>query len=155
MPIVRTYVCEDCFHRMEVTLEGSQWNAEPPQCPRCNEVNQMRQEFRPVAIGGSNIGKATKIAETIAEQDYHVADMQVDGREGGKPKVRYKDQKMSFPPSTWSSVPPAALEQAIANGRQTRLNFGSGLDVLQSNIKNGIEPDLIANSKRRAALKVW
>ena len=68
MPIVRTYVCEDCFHRMEVTLEGSQWNAEPPQCPRCNEVNQMRQEFKPVAIGGSNIGKATKNAETIAQQ---------------------------------------------------------------------------------------
>jgi hypothetical protein len=31
-----------------------------------------------------------------------------------------------------------------------RLKYGSGLDVLQHNIKTGAEPDLVEISKRRA-----
>ena len=106
MPIVRTYACEHCFHVMEVTLTKAQWNAPPPDCPRCNEVNQMRQEFRPIAINGSNSARAHAIAEDIVANDYHVADMDNDGRrEGGVPKVRYKEQKSYSPASQWGSTP--------------------------------------------------
>jgi hypothetical protein len=129
-----------------------QWDSPPPDCPACAE-RQMQQEFKPVAIGGSISARANAAAEDIAANDYHVADMTRE-REG-IPKVRYKDQiAASVPPSTWGGVPHATLEAAIASGRQMRLQFGSGLDVLQSNIRNGIEPDLIANSKR-ISTKVW
>jgi hypothetical protein len=43
-----------------------------------------------------------------------------------------------------------ALEAAVAGGRQTRLKYGSGLDVLQANLKSGAQPDLIELSKRRS-----
>ena len=52
----------------------------------------MQQEFKPFAIGGSTVGKAVALAETIASEDYGVADMHHDTRHGGTPKVRYKDQ---------------------------------------------------------------
>jgi hypothetical protein len=42
----------------------------------------------------------------------------------------------------------------MAAGRQTRLKHGSGLDILQANLKSGVEPDLIEVSKRRA-MRVW
>lgn len=151
MPIVRTYACEDCNHMMEVTLSSEQWNDAPPSCPECAQ-RAMRQEFMPVAIGGSASARAHAIAEDIAAKDYHVADMQDDRKEGLAPKVRYKDQTPPTP-STWG-IAAAAMEQAIASGRQTRLDFGSGLDVLQHNLKTGAEPDLIAASKQRA-MKVW
>jgi 2-hydroxychromene-2-carboxylate isomerase len=107
----------------------------------------MQQEFKPVAIGGSNSAKAHAIAEDIAATDYHVADMQREHRSEGIPKVRYKDTT-SVQSSNWGAAQ-GAIEMAIAAGRQTRLQYGSGLDVLQANIKSGAEPDLIANSKRR------
>jgi hypothetical protein len=70
--------------------------------------------------------------------------------------VRYKDQTAGVPVSTWGKDQTnAALEQAIAVGRQSRLRHGSGLDVLQANLASGAEPDLIANSKRNKMIKLW
>jgi putative FmdB family regulatory protein len=151
MPIIRTYACPDCNHMMEVVLTADQWDAEPPECPAC-AAHEMRQEFKPVAIGGSVYGRARALAEDIAGNDYHVADMQRD-KYALAPTVRYKDQNDKIAPSEWTAAR-QTLETAIANGRQTRLKHGSGLDVLQANLKSGAEPDLIANSRKRA-IKVW
>lgn len=154
MPIVRTYACEQCNHFVEVTLSSEQWDEPPPDCPAC-AARAMQQQFRPVAITGSPSARAHAITEDIAANDYHVANMGDARREGAVPKVRYKDQPLSsLPASSWSGASAATLQQAIDIGRHTRLNFGSGLDILQSNIKSGAEPDLIANSKRRA-MRVW
>jgi putative FmdB family regulatory protein len=154
MPIVRTYACEQCNHFIEVTLAAEQWEEPAPDCPAC-AARAMQQQFRPVAITGSPSARAHALAEDIAANDYQVANMNDARKEGDRPKVRYKDQSpSSLPASTWSGVSAATLETAIANGRNTRLNFGSGLDILQSNIKSGAEPDLIANSRRRA-MRVW
>ena len=146
MPIVRTYQCVECFHRMEITLDGNQWDDAPPDCPACAR-RVMAQEFKPINIGGSTRARAVKLAETIAAEDYHVADMNVEGREGGTPKVRFKDQTPQTS-STWGAAG-AALEQAMAAGRQTRLQHGSGLDILQRALKSGDQPDLIEQSKKR------
>ena len=151
MPIVRTYACNQCNHMMEVVLSSLDWDAEPPECPAC-AAREMRQEFKPVAIGGSVYAKARALTEDIAANDYHVADMQRD-KHAATPTVRYKDQSSNTMPSTWQAAT-ETLEAAISAGRQSRLKYGSGLDVLQHNLKTGAEPDLIANSKRRA-VKVW
>jgi hypothetical protein len=156
MPIVRTYGCNDCGHFIEVTLTMEQVDDPPPDCPRCAAVTQ--QEFKPIAIGGSVVGKAVKLAETIAAEDYGVADMQHDTRRGGTPKVRYKDQGTALQQqqmSTWGS-PGNMLSEAVAIGRQTRMANGgySGVDTLQAMLKSGEQPDLIEASKRRA-MKVW
>jgi putative FmdB family regulatory protein len=154
LPIVRTYACEACNHFIEVTLSMEQCDDPAPECPAC-AARAMQQQFRPVAITGSPSARAHALAEDIAAKDYHVANMGDARKEGDVPKVRYKDQSLaSIPASSWSGVSQTTLEQAIASGRHTRLNFGSGLDVLQSNLKSGAEPDLIAASKRRA-MKVW
>lgn len=152
MPIVRTYACAECNHMMEVVLSADQWDAEPPECPACS-AREMRQEFKPVAIGGSTRAKAVALAEDIAEKDYGVADMKSRG-EGESMKVRYKDQTNTLPASTWTGAASAALSEAIATGRETRLKYGNGLDVLQSALKSGAQPDLIAESKKRA-VRVW
>ena len=154
MPIVRTYACAECNHMMDVVLSADDWEAPPPDCPAC-AAREMRQEFRPVAIGGSNRARAVALAEDIAAKDYGVADMKVEGREGQAPKVRYKDQVtiVDGGPSQWIGGQ-GMLEQAIATGRQTRMQHGSGLDVLQSALKSGAQPDLIAESRKRM-IKVW
>ena len=113
----------------------------------------MAQDFQPVAIGGSNRAKATRIAEDIMQNDYGVADYQRERHEGSAPKVRYADQGSPAQRSTWG-VGREALESAIATGRQTRLKHGGGLDVLQNSLKSGAQPDLLEISKRRA-IKVW
>lgn len=152
MPIVRTYACPECNHMMEAVLSSLDWDAEPPECPAC-QGRAMRQEFKPVAIGGSAMSRAVALAEDIAEKDYNVADMKSRG-EGERAKVRYKDSTVSdLPASTWTNAT-ATIEQAIAIGRQTRIQHGSGLDVLHSALKSGAQPDLIEQSKRRA-IKVW
>ena len=142
MPIVRTYACQHCFNQMEVVLTMEQVDDPPPECPAC-AAQQMRQEFRPFAVGNSVRSKAEKVAENIAEQDYHVGNMYRDRHEGMTPKVSYNS-----PPSQWT-VANEALQQAISHGRNNRLKFGSGLDVLQSNLKSGAEPDLLEASKKR------
>jgi putative FmdB family regulatory protein len=151
MPIVRTYACAECNHMMEVVLSADDWDAPPPECPMCQE-REMRQEFKPVAIGGSVRSRAAALAEDIAANDYHVADMQRDKYKTA-PTVRYKDQTAGVVPSTWAGAQ-GMLEQAITIGRDTRLRHGNGLDVLQNALKTGAQPDLIAASKRRA-IKVW
>jgi hypothetical protein len=90
MPIIRSYSCPDCFHHMEVTLSSDQWDAEPPDCPHCAE-RAMRQEFKPVAIGGSSLSRAGAIAEEIARNDYGVTNMTHGNRVGDVAKVTYKD----------------------------------------------------------------
>jgi hypothetical protein len=140
MPIVRTYACPECNYFMEVTLTSDEWDAPPPACPKC--AVQVRQEFVPPAIGGSHRAQAVRLAEKIAEQDYGVADMKIEGYEGVRNKVRYKDQ--SAPGASQWGAANAALEQAVATGRQNRLQHGSSLDVIKS------MPDLIELSKRRS-----
>jgi hypothetical protein len=165
MPIVRTYQCGDCFHRVEVTLTAEQWDAPPPPCPAC-EQREMNQEFRPVAIGGSLKARAIKLAETIAAEDYGVADMKIEGRQGEKNKVRYKDVTPStvlqsgwghapgVPGGNTITVDGAMMATAIAAGKATRQQGGDGLDILQGALKSGAQPDLIEVSKKRA-MKVW
>ena len=157
MPIVRTYGCGTCGHFMDLTLTMEQVDEEPPVCPRCAQT-QMAQEFKPVAIGGSTVGKAAKLAETIAAEDYGVADMQHDTRRGGTPKVRYKDQGTPLQQqqmSSWGATG-NVLQEAMALGRRTRMANGgfSGVDTLQQMLKSGEQPDLIEASKKRA-MRVW
>lgn len=147
MPIVRTFQCEDCFNRVELTLSAEQWDDPPPVCPVCSG-RPMQQEFRPVAITGSPSARAHAIAEDIAGNDYHVADMQPEHRPEGIPKVRYKDASPAQS-STWGAAT-ETIQAAMAYGRQTRMQYGSGLDILQNNIKSGKEPDLIELSKKRS-----
>ena len=148
--ILRTYMCGDCGYRIDAELSSDQWNAEPPDCPQCS-VTPLVQEFKPPAIGGSNIARATEIAHTIAAEDYNVADIQSPSRSGRS--VRYRDQTGPEAPSTWS-MQSGALQQAIAIGRETRLRHGNGLDILQGALKSGAQRDLIADSKARS-IKVW
>lgn len=158
MPIVRTYQCELCFNRLELTLTAEQWDAPAPECPFCNGMG-MNQEFTPPRVNGSPSARANAIAEKIAAEDYGVGNMWRDSR-GGTPKVEYKDDMMGVPQrggrtwagatrSTWGASA-ASLDQAIASGRAIRQQFGNGLDVLQSALKSGAQPDLIAASKRRS-----
>ena len=149
MPILRTYMCPDCAMHLEVTLSADEWEAPPPDCPRCNGMTH--QDFKPIAIGGSVAGRAAKMAETIATEDYHVADMNVTAKgQGDVPSVRYKDTTSSVLPSTWGSANQEMLEGAASLGRETRLRYGNGLDVLQHALKTGSQPDLIEISKRRS-----
>jgi hypothetical protein len=153
MPIVRTYACPECNHFLKVTLDSSQWDAPPPECPECAR-RQMQQQFVPPRINGSHAARARQIAENIAGEDYHVGDMNVQNRDGhAVAGVRYKDQTNPAQASTWG-VASEALQTAIANGRQVRQQYGSGLDVLQRSLQSGDQPDLIEASKRRA-IKVW
>lgn len=157
MPIVRTYGCGTCGHFLEVTLTMEQVDDPEPICPHC-AVAPMQQEFKPFAIGGSTVGKAVKMAETIAHEDYGVADITHDTRVGGTPKVRYKDQGNTMQQaqlSTWGATG-SMMDTAISLGRQARMANGgsSGVETLQRMIKDGSQPDLIEASKRRA-MKVW
>jgi len=135
-------------------LSAEDWEAPPPECPECAAA-AMRQEFVPPRIVGSPRARATTLAEDIAANDYHVADMQRD-RHDATPNVRYRDSN----PSSWgkaadgSAITPQAMQHAMALGRQVRQRYGDGLDVLQANLKSGAEPDLIEISKRRSH-KVW
>lgn len=159
MPIVRTYGCNDCGRFLEVTLTMEQVDDPPPDCPHC--AARTQQEFRPVAIAGSAArtrAQAVTLAETIAHEDYGVADMTHDTRQGGTPKVRYKDQGTPLQQqqmSTWGTNA-ALLNTAIGLGRQTRMANGgfSGVDTLKHMLKTGEQPDLIEASKRRA-IRVW
>jgi NAD-dependent SIR2 family protein deacetylase len=143
--ILRTYGCENCGHTMTVELRADQWNADPPECPAC--AGETYQEFSPPAIGGSAHGRASALAETIAAEDYQVADMPTSQSRG---RVRYKDQgPEAIPASSWAQAG-SQLQQAVALGRETRLRYGNGLDVLKSALDSGAQPDLIAESKRRS-----
>lgn len=142
--ILRTYGCLTCNHTLTVELRSDQWDQEPPECSRC--ANATHQEFFPPAIGGSVRGKATALALDIAEKDYGVADIQADGKPEGRPKVRFKDAPLENQ-SSWG-VQSEALATAVSLGRQTRLQHGSGLDVIKG------MPDLIAESKKRS-MRVW
>ena len=154
MPIRRTFGCEVCGHFLtqELTLEQADWPA--PLCPHCEGLSEMQQEFRPPAIGGSDYGKAAKLAETIAAQDYGVADINIEGRQGVRNKVRYKDDNRQGG-SVWGATN-EALNRAIAMSRQDRVANGvaDGLTVLHENLRNGSQPDLIEVSKKRS-MRVW
>lgn len=103
------------------------------------------QSFTPPNIGGSVRSKAVRVAEKIAEEDYGVSNFQLDGQ-GGKNKVHYKDDNRGTG-SHWG-MNPEALQMAAMAGKQTRLEHGSGLDVIKT------MPDYIANSKKLSA-KIW
>jgi hypothetical protein len=158
LPIARTYQCPECFHRIEVVLAADEWDAPPPSCEAC-DAHDMQQEFKPPAIGGSVRGKAAAITEDIIANDYNVANVKFDNRRGGVPKVRYKDETPNLPKGAWQAAQ-QTLQQAVDLGRQHRHHRytdgpqGNGLDVLQSALNSGEQPDLIAASKRRA-IKVW
>jgi hypothetical protein len=152
MPIIRTYACPDCNHMMDVVLTMEQVDDPPPECPMCERRERMQQEFKPVAITGKKIVRAADLAEDIIQNDYNVADMNRP-HAGEQRKIRYKDQVAAYPASHWQ-LAQGALEGAIAAGRQMRLKHGSGLDVLQANLKSGAQKDLIEVSKQRS-VKVW
>ena len=147
-------MCPDCSHRMEVVLSAEEWDAPPPSCDLC-DARQVRQEFAVPAIGGSIGGRARKLTEDILANDYQVADVKFDNRQGGTPKVRYKDQTVSAVASSWQGAN-QLLEQAVSIGRQTRRENGGfdGLDMLKSQLASGAQVDLIEASRRRA-IKVW
>jgi hypothetical protein len=155
MPIQRTYMCNTCAHRMEVTLSADEWDAPPPSCEMC-DAREVSQEFRPPAIGGSVSMRAHRVAEDIIANDYNVANVTFDNRQGGTPKVRYKDQSATALQSTWGGQIANAVETAAAIGKQNRRENGGfdGLDMLKANLASGAQPDLIEASRRRA-LKVW
>lgn len=155
MPIMRTYMCGECSHRMEVVLSADQWDAPPPSCENC-DARETRQEFRPPAIGGSISMRAHRLAEDIIANDYGVANVNFDSRQGGTPKVRYKDQSPAQLQSTWGGQIANALETAIAIGKETRRESGGmdGLDMLKRNLASGAQVDLIDASKRKA-IRVW
>ena len=134
---------------MEVQLRADQWAAEPPECPRCTQG--LHQEFSPPAIGGSHLARAHRVAEDILEKDYGVADLR-QAKGATIPQVRYADASPQ-PSSSWGAAA-GAIEQAISLGRQSRIQHGSGLDVLQTSLKNGTQPDLIKLSKMRSA-RIW
>lgn len=142
--ILRTYGCAQCNHMMTVELRAEQWDQEPPECPQC--ANVTYQEFQPPGIGGSVRSRAVKLAEDIASNDYGAADFKAEGRPEGRAQVRYKDQPAESS-SSWG-VHSEALATAVSLGRQTRLQHGSGLDVIKT------MPDLIAESKKRS-MRVW
>jgi len=147
-------MCPECSHRMEVTLAADQWDAPPPSCDMCDAA-ETRQEFLPPRIGGSRGAKARALTEDIIANDYGVADIKFDSRQGGTPKVRYKDQTAASVGSSWQGAS-ELIQQAVAIGKQTRREAGGfdGLDLLKANLASGAQPDLIAASKRRA-IKVW
>lgn len=160
MPIVRTYMCGACGHTFKVTLSADQWDSPPPPCPTC--LSMTKQEFKAPGIIGSHRAKAIELANKIAAEDYGVADLQPDNREGGRTKHRYKDQR---DPAAMSAVGKAAsammaaqnatLEQAIAVGRQTRAQFGGdGIDIIKNNLADGTWPDVLQASKARS-MKIW
>jgi hypothetical protein len=72
----------------------------------------------------------------------------------GKARQENTDQGSAWPSSwgsaSWWGIAREVLEAAVAGGRKTRLKYGSGLDVLQDNLKSGAQPDLIELSKRRS-----
>lgn len=149
-------MCNECGHYMNVTLTLEQCDAPAPDCPRCNAYDfkePMQQDFKPAGIIGSARSKAEKITEDILDKDFQVGNIQRDAHEGAAPKVTYKDQGRPLDRATWGAGR-AQLEAAIAAGRQSRIAHGSGLDVLQANLKSGKQPDLIEVSKRRA-IRVW
>lgn len=154
MPITRSYMCDQCAHYMTVVLDADQWDEPAPECPRCAQA-QMGQDFRPVAIGGSVRSKAEKITEDILENDYHVSNIHRDHRDGAIPKAEFKGPQATGAANRahWS-MSREVLETAAAMGRQSRIKHGTGLDILQHNLKTGAEPDLIAISKRRA-MKIY
>jgi putative FmdB family regulatory protein len=160
MPIIRTYQCPECFHRIEVVLSAEQWDDPPPSCPAC-DAREMGQEFKPIAIGGSHSARAHAIAADIISNDYKVADFQAFGKEGLPAKVRYKDDTGNVQTGKWTGpnarelqMSQEAIQTAIALGRDTRQKYGNGLDILKHTLASGDQPDLIEVSKRRSA-KVW
>ena len=157
MPVVRTYGCQSCGTFIEVTLTMEQVDEPPPDCPKCAAI-PMQQEFKPIAIGGSVAARAHKLAETIAHEDYGVADMQTASRQGDVTKHRLKDQGNAMQQaqvSTWGASG-GLMDTAIAIGRQTRMASGgySGVDTLHRMLKDVTQADLIEVSKQRS-MKVW
>ena len=154
MPIRRTYQCGDCFHRLEVVLEIGQADDPPPGCPLCAQ-RAMDQQFVPIAVRGvqaTHRDNARKIAETIAAEDYGVADMTTRGA-GVAIKHRLKDQgtpAQQQQVASWTADM-SNINTAIASGRKTRAEGGDGLDILQRALKSGAQPDLIEVSKRNMA----
>lgn len=148
MPIIRTFMCPECATYIKQELPGEAWKAGPPSCPSCDR-KEMQQDFRPIAISNGNIRRASKLTEDILENDYNVADIQAGTREGDRAKVRYKEPKPSrvANPSSWGWEH-TKMQEAMAIGRHTRTNYGDGLDVLQSVLKSGHQPDLLAESKK-------
>ena len=152
MPITRTYACPECNHFMTVVLAAEQWDDPPPSCEAC-DARETQQIFKPPAIGGSARSRAAAIAEDIAAKDYNVANLHAGRREGDVAKISYKEPGAGAQASTWG-MGADVLQNAMAIGRQTRLQHGNGLDILQGALKSGDQPDLIAESKKRSA-RIW
>lgn len=160
MPITRTYACPECNHYWTVVLSAEQWDDPAPSCDAC-DARETQQVFKPPAIGGSARLKAASIAEDIISRDFNVSNFTPGTREGDQAKVTYKDTTPGVAPSSWTGpnakqmqIGQEALESVLSLGRQTRLKYGSGLDVLQQTLKSGDLPDLYEESKKKSA-RIW
>lgn len=147
--ILRTVECPDCSLQLEIMLQADEWDAEPPECPRCAAATQ--QVFKPFAIGSLR-SKAVKIAEKIATEDYGLTDMNPTGRPG-EPAVK-------APSSSWINAQ-QGLQGIVPNaGRAAEVSTdlrGEGfapIRELKQGIRSGALPDVIANS-RKQSIKVW
>jgi len=153
MPVRRTYMCMDCAHSFTVVLRHDQLDDPAPACPSCSARTQ--QDFKPVAVHGVKARQAEAAraeALDIATKDYGITDINVSNYQGDKPKVSYKEQPASPERSIWAGPGADTIAGAIRDGRAMREQMGgSGLDVLEHNLRTGAQPDLIEVSKRRSA----
>ena len=136
---------------MRVTLTMDQVDDPPQECERCAAHPTTSQQFSAPAIVGKNHVRAKDVALAIAEQDYGLEDMSERACSyGEKPAVRYKDTSPTGGKenSAYWNTARENLEAAVSIGRQTRLKYGSGLDVIKE------MPDLIEISKKRSA-RIW
>jgi len=77
MPVTRTYECNECRERFEVTCASGDGD---PDCPHCAVVLQWKpQRF---AIGGSPVMQAEKIAQDIIENDFGMSNIKDAKYEG-------------------------------------------------------------------------
>jgi hypothetical protein len=76
--IYRTYACDDCDTVWEYHHDSGDEPA--PDCPTCSKVLQWQPKS--FAIGGSNEGKAVKMAQTIMEEDFGLTNFKDNNKEG-------------------------------------------------------------------------
>lgn len=75
--IIRTYLCQDCGERFEITLESG--NDGDPDCPYCARVLQWTPTKFAIS---TNKSKALDLTQKIVEEDYGLTNLKDNLREG-------------------------------------------------------------------------
>lgn len=141
--ILRTYCCPDCDHRIEVVLESSEWDAEPPDCPVCTV--RLGQEFKSFGVGGSPQARATKIAQDIMEKDYGATNFEIGkNRPQASAPTRAEQQQRSAILRSMIPDGPAQIAAGSATGGFAPIH------KLQQDIRGGKMPDLIRNAAKNS-----